>query len=281
MWAVDPYRLPTDGDLDEVVRHYESRHEEDRLVGGLAELELVRTQEVLRRHLPEPPARILDVGGGTGAHAPWLLDDGYGVHLVDLTPGHVDRALARLGGSGLTAEVGDARHLRAADASYDAALVLGPLYHLHERADRVQALTEARRVVRPGGVVAAAAISRFASTFDGLVLGFLFDPEFRAIARRDLVDGRHENPGDRPHWFTTAYFHRPEELADEMAAAGLQLVQVVGLEGLAGWLAHLDARWADDDDRAVILEATRQLEAEPSLLGVSAHLLAIARVADR
>jgi ubiquinone/menaquinone biosynthesis C-methylase UbiE len=268
-----------ESDLDEVVRHYEARHEEDRLVGGLAELELVRTQEVLRRHLPAPPARVLDVGGGTGVHAAWLLDDGYDVHLVDLTPGHVDRALGRLEGAGLTAEVGDARQLGAADAAFDAALVLGPLYHLHDRADRVRALTEARRVVRPGGVVGVAAISRFASMFDGLARGFLFDPEFMAIARRDLADGCHDNPDDRPHWFTTAYFHRPEELADEIAAAGLALVEVVGVEGLAGWLAHLDARWPDDGDRAVILEVTRLLEAEPSVLGLSAHLLAVARVA--
>jgi ubiquinone/menaquinone biosynthesis C-methylase UbiE len=278
--VLDPYRLRMDGDLDEVVRHYERGHEEERLVGGIAELELVRTREVLRRHLPAPPARILDVGGGTGVHAAWLLADGYDVHLVDLTPGHVDRALGQLQGRGLTGEVGDARQLGAGDASYDAVLVLGPLYHLHERADRVRALAEARRVVRPGGVVAAAAISRFASMFDGLVRGFLFEPEFRTIARRDLADGRHANPDDRPHWFTTAYFHRPEELADEMASAGLTTVEVVGVEGLAGWLEHLDARWADDGDRAVILEATRLVESEPSLLGLSAHLLAVARRVD-
>jgi ubiquinone/menaquinone biosynthesis C-methylase UbiE len=266
-----------DCDLTPVVTHYESEREEDRLSGGLASLELVRTQEVLRRHLPPPPARVLDVGGGTGVHARWLLADGYDVHMVDVTPRHVSRALDDLGGRGLTAEVGDARRLALPDAAFDAVLVLGPLYHLHQREERVASLVGARRVVRPGGLVAAAAISRFASLFDGLARGFLFDPEFRAIVERDLTDGRHENPTNHPHWFTTAYFHRPEDLAGEIAGAGLSPVEQVGVEGLAGWLAQLDARWGDEADRATILAATRLVESEPALAGLSAHLLAVAR----
>jgi ubiquinone/menaquinone biosynthesis C-methylase UbiE len=264
-------------DLGAVVAHYEASREQDRLVGGLAELELVRTREILRRHLPPPPRRILDVGGGTGVHAAWLLEDGYRVHLVDITPSHVERARAALTRRGLTTQVGDARCLATPDHRFDAALVLGPLYHLVERADRVTALEEARRAVIPGGLVAVAAISRFASLIDGLVRGFLFEPEFREIVRRDLAGGRHANPDDRPHWFTTAFFHRPEQLHEEIAAAGLVLVELLGVEGIAGWLPHLDARWARDDDRNTILEATRLVEAEPTLLGLSAHLLAIAR----
>jgi ubiquinone/menaquinone biosynthesis C-methylase UbiE len=267
-------------DLGAVVAHYEASREQDRLVGGLAELELVRTREILRRHLPPPPRRILDVGGGTGVHAAWLLQDGYRVHLVDITPGHVDEARAALGGRGLTAEVGDARHLAAPDGGFDAVLVLGPLYHLVERADRLAALREARRVVKPAGLVAVAAISRFASLIDGLARGFLFEPEFHQIVRRDLADGRHANPDNRPHWFTTAFFHHPDQLREEITAAGLEVVDVLGVEGIAGWLPQLDAHWGLDADREAILEATRLIEAEPTLLGVSAHLLAIATPID-
>jgi ubiquinone/menaquinone biosynthesis C-methylase UbiE len=264
-------------DLRVVVAHYEAGREQDRLVGGLAELELVRTREILRRHLPPPPRRILDVGGATGVHAAWLLQDGYRVHLVDITPGHVEQARTDLGGLGLTTEVGDARRLAASDATFDAVLLLGPLYHLVERADRVAALAEARRVVRPAGLVAVAAISRFASLIDGLVREFLFEPEFRRIVRGDLADGRHANPANRPHWFTTAYFHHPEQLREEIAASGLAVADILGVEGIAGWLPHLEARWRRDADRETILEATRLIEAEPTLLGLSAHLLAIAR----
>lgn len=123
-------------------------NESDRLSGPAdGVLEMVRTQELLRRHLPPAPASVLDVGGGPGAHARWLSEDGYRVHLVD----PVQRHLAEAEDSGCSVELGDARELSAADASYDVVLVLGPLYHLVEAADRRTALAEAYRVVRPGG----------------------------------------------------------------------------------------------------------------------------------
>ena len=95
-------------------------------------------------------------------------------------------------------------------------LLLGPLYHLTERDDRLAAWREARRVLRPGGVVLAAAISRFASTLDGLRLGLFDDDAFAQIAERDLRDGQHRNPTGNPRYFTTTYFHRPEELRTEV-----------------------------------------------------------------
>ena len=83
-----------------------------------------------------------------------------------------------------SATLGDARKLAFPDRSADAVLLLGPLYHLTERADRLAALREARRVLRPGGVVFAAAISRFASLLDGLARDLLDDPDFRPIRDR-------------------------------------------------------------------------------------------------
>ena len=267
-------------DFDDVVGHYEAEREEDRLAHGIASLELVRTREILRRHLPPPPARVIDVGGGTGVHADWLLGEGYDVHLIDLTPRHVERARASLGARGLSAEIGDARDLPLPDDSADVVLLLGPLYHLVERRDRETALREAHRVVRPGGLVAVAAISRFASLFDGLARGFLFDDEFAAIAFSDLEDGRHTNPRNRPGWFTTAYLHKPDELAAEIACAGLVVDELLGVEGLAGWLPNLEGRWEEVDGRDRILAFARAVEAEPSLLGLSAHLLVIAHRSD-
>ena len=267
-----------DDDLDAVVSHYETVPEHDRITEGLRQLELLRTQEVLRRHLPAAPARVLDVGGATGVHAEWLAADGYDVHVVDVMPHHVEAVQARLGDRGVTAEVGDARHLTAADDSVDVALLLGPLYHLTVQEDRLRALAEANRVVRRGGLVAAAAISRFASLFDGLGREFLFDPAFRPIVERDLREGQHRNPENRPHWFTRTFFHHPDELRAEVTAAGLALVELVGLEGMPGWMPHLASSWDDPDRREAMLYAARAVESEPSLLGLSAHLLAVASV---
>ena len=264
-------------EAEAVVRHYETIDEERRLFDGPGRLELARTQEILRRHLPAAPAQVLDVGGGPGTHAAWLAADGHRVHVVDLIASHVDTVRRTLGPAGVTAEVGDARGLSEPDSSVDVVLLLGPLYHLPAAADRRLALDQARRVLRPGGLVAVAGINRFASLFDGLVRGFLFEPAFRAIVARDLADGRHENPDDNPHWFTTAYFHRPEELGSEVAAAGFDPVEVMGVEGLPGWLENCQARWEDAEDRRVILEAARCVESEPTLLGLSAHLLAVGR----
>lgn len=264
---------------DQIAQHYESGMDEDaRLRSGIGRLELERVREIVRRSLPAAPARVLDVGGATGVHAEWLLADGHEVHLVDLLDSHVARAREQLGGeAGFSAQVADARALPVADGAYDVVLLLGPLYHLQKAADRVAAWGEAVRAVRPGGAVIGMAISRFASVFDGLAWGALFDPRFRSIVETDLVTGRHENPERTPHWFTTAYFQRPDELAEEAAAAGLEGVEVLGVEGIAGWMRNLGPRMDDDAGRETLLWSARAVESEPSVLGLSPHLLAVGR----
>src|SRR5262249_18839146 len=148
---------------------------------------------------------------------------------------------------------------------------------LAERADRRAALREARRVLRPGGMLVAAAISQFASALDGLRGGYLDDPAFAAIVHRDLADGQHRNPTDHPAYFTTAFFHHPAELRQEVPAAGLTGVQVLAVEGPAWLLPDFDARWDDPGRRERLLDIVRRTEADPALLGASAHLLAVAR----
>jgi SAM-dependent methyltransferase len=259
---------------DEVIAHYGRGDERSRLSAGPGRVERARTEEVLARWLPPAPARVLDVGGGPGTYVEWLAGRGYDVHLVDPVPLHVEQA--RQAGA-MSARVGDARSLDDPEGSFDAVLLLGPLYHITERAGRVRALAEARRVVREGGVVAAAAISRFASLFDGLFSGALDDPAFRSIVERDLADGQHRNPTSRPEWFTTAFFHHPDELRFEISEAELRLLEMVGLEGPAWLLGDLDDRWADGERRERALAAARSVEREETLLGLSAHLLAVAR----
>src|SRR5205823_5178670 len=149
--------------IPEIEAYYARGQEVNRLFRGVSQLELVRTQELLTRWLPAPPAVVLDVGGGSGVYACWLAAQGYAVHLIDPAPLHVEQALqasAQQPGSPLAgARVGDARRLDCKEERADATLLLGPLYHLTERDDRLQALREAKRVLRPGGLLFAVGIS--------------------------------------------------------------------------------------------------------------------------
>jgi ubiquinone/menaquinone biosynthesis C-methylase UbiE len=266
----------------EILAHYEEGVERERLLrDGAGRLEYLRTRELLARCLPPVPAAVLDVGGGAGVYALPLASEGYSVHLIDPVPLHVEQArdasALQRDAPLASAQVGDARQLVWDDKSVDAVLLLGPLYHLTSRDDRLQALQEAYRVVRPGGVVAAAAISRFASTYDGLLRGFLEDPRFEEIVERDVREGQHRNPTGRPEWFTTAYFHLPEELRDEVIEAGFKVEALVGIEG-PGWvLPDLDSWLEDPLRRSRLLHAIRRVETEPSLLGASAHILVVGR----
>jgi len=172
--------------------------------------------------------------------------------------------------------VGDARQLDTPDASTDAVLLMGPLYHLTEGADRVRALREAWRVLRSGGLLFAVGVSRFASLLDGLFEGLLEDPAAVHIVEEDLRSGQHRNPTPRDY-FTTSFFHRPEELEHEVAAGGFEIVETVGIEG-PGWvLADLAQRWADPVRRGHLLMAARAVEREPSMLGVGAHIMTVGR----
>lgn len=261
----------------EIVEFYASLYDEAARGESVAvQIEFARTQEIIRRYLTTPGLRVADVGGGPGVHARWLANDGHHVTLVDPVARHVEDARQIESGPGsIRAEVGDARSLELEDGGFDAVLLLGPLYHLPESEDRRTSLAEAKRIVTPGGMVFTAGISRFAAMHDGLAREKHFEPGFREMAEHDLATGFHRNPEQQPGWFTTAYFHRPEELEAEMAAVGLADVGVLGLEGLAGWLPNLDARWADAHDRRMILDVLAALESEPSLRGASAHLLGV------
>jgi SAM-dependent methyltransferase len=258
-------------EFDQEITAFYDRGEEAGRLDDWGRLERVRTQVLLQRHLPPPPAVVLDVGGGPGAYAAWLAGLGYDVALLDPVALHVEQARA----AGLRADLGDARALDAADESADAVLLLGPLYHLPEPGDRGRALQEARRVLRPGGVLAAAAISRFASTIDGLLKHLLDDPAFEGVIEGALASGRHENPTRHPAWFTTAYFHLPAELAAEVSGAGFTLEALLAIEGVGTWLPDVDD-WLDDPRRRdALLRAIARVEAEPSLLGASPHVLAV------
>jgi len=257
----------------EIVEYYERGREAGRLAGEFSSgpLELGRTQELILRHLPPPPLEILDVGGGPGVYA-WLAARGDRVRLVDPVALHVEQAQAR--DSRISASIGDARQLDTPDTSVDVLLLLGPLYHLTSQEDRLRALGEAYRVLRPGGWLFAAAMSRWAALLDLLVrLDRFHEAEVAETVRAALRDGVFR--GHRPGLFTTAYLHRPADLADEVAYAGFTDPFIYNIEGPGFLVTDFAERWADPAGQETLLEAARLVETEADLLGASSHLLAV------
>lgn len=266
---------PTD-----VAAHYASGYEAGRLHKGTGNLDRERSRELLKRFLPPAPAVILDVGGGPGGHAGWLAQQGYEVHLVDITPLHVKLAKEVSAHQPETplasAVVGDACSLSWKAETADALLLFGPLYHLTDEKDRLAALKEAYRVLKWSGVLLAVGISRFASMFDGLRQEFLKDAQFAEIVTQDLKNGQHRNPTHHPMYFTDTFFHHPDELRQEAAQAGFAVRGIYGVEGPAWLLRDFEAWWNNPEYQERLLQIARTLETESSILGVSAHLIAVA-----
>ncbi|TDD90330.1 SAM-dependent methyltransferase [Saccharopolyspora karakumensis] len=264
-----------------IAEYYRLGPERDRL-STWGYLEALRTAELLGRHLPPAPGIVYDIGGAEGAYALPLARDGYEVHLVDAWAPHVTAAAEASAAqpaaplAGCT--VGDARDLPFDDGTADAVLLLGPLYHLLERSDRLRALREAHRVLKPGGVLFAAAVSRYASTFDGVAMGDIVNPDFQELVQGALRDGLHRNtrPDEFPQWFTLTYFHRPADLRDEVADAGFRAIELVAVESVAAWAAD-SRRLSEPEYRDATLKAIHRVESVPELLGASPHLMAVAR----
>jgi SAM-dependent methyltransferase len=269
--------MPGDRKLTAMSEHYVRGLELDRLAEPAGQLEFERTKEIILRQLPPPPALVADIGGGPGRYALWLAQLGYQVVHRDLMPLHVQqlRQAAR-GNPRIQTAVGDARRLDLASGSADAVLLLGPLYHLARRTDRLQVLAETRRVARPGGPVFAAAISRWATRMDGILRLRLYETIPGAEAELAAIERTGRLPPLRAGSFC-GYTHRPGQLRAELVASGLQILDLVSVEGPAYLLDDLAARLADDEARRAVLDTARALERVPELLGIGPHLLATGR----
>lgn len=255
-----------------IAAYYDEQYDEaERLsITAFGRLELERTKELLSPELPPLPAHVLDVGGGPGVYAAWLASLGYAVTLIDPVARHLEQAAEH---ATFTVESGDARALRAADASADAVLMLGPLYHLPDPDDRAQALREANRVVKPGGLIAAAFISRQAPILDLASKLRINDDATHSL----LTTLNQRGTNDFEAGFTVAYFHTVDEVRQDFKAAGLAEPAIYGIEGplfplICSGLVEEEAEYFE-----AALRAARLADDHPELLPASAHLLAVTR----
>ena len=267
---------------DEILSYYRQTQESNRLTNNVrGEIEFARTQEIITRYLPESPAVVLDIGGGAGIYACWLAKMGYEVHLVDPVELHIKQAKEasdqQLEHPIASVSLGDARALRFSSMSVDAVLLLGPLYHLIDKSERLLALSEAYRVLRSNQIVFAAGVSRFASLLSLFFRDRLNDPAFRTIVQHGLETGYHHNPTENLAFFTDSYFHRPEELHSEVVEAGFQHQTTLAVQGLGGVFDSVESYWANPDQRDMVLDLIRQVEAEPSIVGMSSHILTVGK----
>jgi SAM-dependent methyltransferase len=268
--------MADDAKLAATREYYDAGRERARLDGPQGQLEFERTKELILRHLPPPPAVVADIGGGPGRYALWLAGLGYQVRHRDLMLLHVEQLReAAAGDPRIESALGDALALDLASQSVDAVLLLGPLYHLDRRRDRLQVLAEARRVVRAGGPVFAVAISRWATRIDGILRARLYETLPGAEAEIPGLERTGRMPPLHPGAFC-GYAHRPAQLRAELNAAGYHVTSLLCVEGPAFLLDDLGDRLADPEGRRVVLETARALEAVPELKGLGSHLLATA-----
>ena len=272
--------MPADPAPAWALAHYSQGQEDERLASGPGLLEQQRTRELLGRYLPEPPARVADIGAGPGAYSLWLAERGYRVVARDLVPLHVEQLRAAADERGLSVDSGvaDARRLDLPDQTFAAVLLFGPLYHLQDRDGRLQALREAARVVVPGGIVLAVAISRWAAIMDGVLRLRLGegDPRFAAVVDKVVETGRLDPLEDGGF---SGYLHRPAELQAEVADVGLRERALVSIEGPAAYLVDVAERWESPAARDLVLDVSRRLEAVPELAGMGSHLMLVAEKA--
>jgi SAM-dependent methyltransferase len=272
-----------DDDSRYVLEHYDPGVEGERLTTPVGSVEFERTKEELTTYLPPPPATVADIGGGPGRYALWLAETGYRVVHRDLVPAHVDELRGAASARGLVIDtaVNDARDLSLPDASADPVLLLGPLYHLSARTDRLRALREARRILPTGGMAFIAAISRWAPRLQAVVVERLYDRFGVEVLRDELsrVERAGRMPPLQPKGFA-GFLHRPDQLRREVVDAGFRCLSLVGLEGISFALADLEERLASPDDREVVMEAVRRTARVPELLGLSPHILVIAEGAN-
>ena len=233
---------------EEIIKYYERYDESKRLASDIGPLELVRTQELIKRFLPSLPAVILDVGGATGIYSYWLAAQKYTVHLVDIVPRHIERAkaVAEQADSPKLASlrVGDARKLDFRDGYADMVMLHGPLYHLADKRDRLVAIAEAKRVLKAGGLLLAFAITRYAGLIYGLTKGLVFNRDYLRMITTEVETGQRVDPPPGAMTFPNAYFHLPQELEQELthqlertdltgeARRDLSLARVVTLHAL-------------------------------------------------
>lgn len=257
---------------------YNKASEEDRLSKGLGIFEFERIKELISHYLPRMGV-VIDVGGGTGKYSEWLAKAGYDVHLVEPLDKHLKLAQKRADKLKTPFRVikGEAQHLDFKDNFADVVVMHGPLYHLQHEEARMRAIREAKRVLKPGGVVLGFAINYSASTIVGLMNGLIHGPSFLEMCKSELTTGIHNAPSDLPWVMAESFYHKPEQLKAEFEAAGFQYDKLYAVEGITWLDKHYFESMLNAKKRKNLDALTKITENDESLLALSPHMMIAAR----
>lgn len=253
--------------LSNIERHYNKHPEDLRLTRrhGIVEFEV--TMHHLRRFL-QPSDFVLDIGAGTGRYTSALMGEGYRVKAVELVRRNIEVFLRREPLADVVQ--GDARSMPfLPDGVADVTLLLGPLYHLTSDAEKVKALSEARRVTRRGGLIFVAYLMNEYS-----ILSYCFDDDrIGGLMERGVVD---------------ADFHVrvvPDELYDYVrledidrlnAAAGLERVTIFSPDGAADYM-RTRLNYMSDETFARFIDYQKCISERPDLIGAGSHVVDVVR----
>lgn len=253
--------------LSNIERHYNKHPEDLRLQRRHGIVEFETTIHHIRRFLT-PRAKVLDIGAGTGRYTSALMAEGYEVKAVELVKRNIEVFLKREP----TADVcqGDARDLSCiATGSADVTLLLGPLYHLTNDDDKVKALSEARRVTRPGGVIFVAYLMNEYS-----ILSYCFDEErITELMDKGFVDKDFHVRVAADELYD---YVRLEDIDRLNAKAGLQRITIFSPDGAADYMRTRLNRMSDDTF-ARFVDYQKCISERLDLIGAGSHVVDVVR----
>jgi len=241
-------------------------------------LEFETTLHFLRKHFPRK-GLILDAGGGPGRYTVTLAGQGYDLVLLDMTPANVEFAKRQIKRAGVERHVKDVSEgsivdlSRFPDNTFDGVICLGgPLSHVVDKRKREKAIRELVRVARPGAPIAVSVMSRLSVLIVELTM---FQEEVEMPHYQKLL-----STGDYlgQYGFTACHFFLPEEFRAAFDDHGVEVVELVGLEGISSSHRQELNRIAKNEKRWKIWQATHlKTCTHPAVVGTSEHMLLVAR----
>jgi ubiquinone/menaquinone biosynthesis C-methylase UbiE len=239
--------------MSQFVKDYYNAHvenEQKRLDLPMGRIEFVSTLQLINKYFPKQ-GHICDIGGGTGRYTIELLHKGYGVTLFDLSEEELRLAGILLDEHKLTAEqliVGDARDMSMlASNTFEAALLLGPMYHIIEPNERAKVLQELKRILKPQGVAIIAYLNSWGMIKTGTVEGPHLCKDISFL--RSMLE-EHTFVGESPYSFTESYWSTPKAALQEVQAAELEVISYAGAESFANGMGGLLEKVAHDEPEA-------------------------------